>query len=81
LTLKPILCCSAAIHKSLIFLRPKLTQGTRFEENQGLNDGFCSAHAFSRRSLTKPRAKDHQSETVRRQYFVLTSYLAAPSNT
>jgi hypothetical protein len=59
----------------------KNAEGTRFEQNQGLKHGFCSARAFSRRSLARPRAKDHQSETARRQYFVWTSYLEWRSNT
>src|ERR1700722_8274935 len=72
---------SAALDKVLILLMSTTAEGTHSEQNQGLKNGFCSARAFSRRSLARPQAKDHQSETARRQYFVLTSYLERPSNT
>jgi hypothetical protein len=48
----------------------KNTEGTRFEQNQGLEYGFSSARVFARHSLARLQAEDHQREAARRQYFV-----------
>jgi hypothetical protein len=53
----------------LILLKSKKPEGTRFEQNQGLDGGFPSARVFFCASAftSSPQAKDHQSESARRQ--------------
>jgi hypothetical protein len=65
-------------HKSLISLRSKISQESRFEENQRFNYGFCSARVFLARlgphETGDQRTDDKRIRAKRRAVNVLFGY-------